>query len=240
MWPRSNCCPKRRTRKNGINASSIPGTHRANRNVRTHSIKTCTLMDRRSNRPCRERAWLNDSEMPSTRRNFSCGDHLRFRWPLDTVQFVGELGGILRIDFREELGWGIRALEKFGFFWRADDQPKRLLIGVVENLAQLVRSDKNGSECRDSQRLSTDAHATGALENKVELLLTDVFVQGVGAFWRKAPEAGGKVFGAGTLKKISVRNFHQVGGTPEEIVWRDQAETCKGFIGEEIRRERDK
>ena len=154
---------------------------------------------------------------------------LGFQRPLDSVQLGGQLRGVLRIDFREEFGRGVRALEKFRFFRRADNQPKRLLIGIVEHLAQRVRSDQNRSEGGDSQGLRTDAHATDALENKVKFLLTNVFVERVGAFGREPPEARGKVFAAGALQEIRVRDAHQVGRTPDEIVWGDQAETCKGF-----------
>lgn len=70
-------------------------------------------------------------------------------WPGGSLQFLWEFGWVLGIDFGEKFGWGFCALEEVEFFGSADDEPEDFLVGIVENLAQLVRADENGAERRD-------------------------------------------------------------------------------------------
>ena len=134
------------------------------------------------------------------------------------MQFLGEFGWVFGVDFGEEFGRGFCALEEFEFFGSADDEPEDFLVGVVEDLAELVWADENGAERGNGQGFVANAHASGALEDDVKLFLTDVFVEGVGAFWRQPPKARGEILRPGALEIIGIRDLHQVGGAPLKIL----------------------
>jgi hypothetical protein len=56
-----------------------------------------------------------------------------------------------------------------------------------------------------------------------------MFVKRVGAFRRQTPEPRAKILAPGAFKIIRVRDFHQIGWTPVEIVRRNQKVTFDRF-----------
>ena len=79
-----------------------------------------------------------------------------------------------------------------------------------------------------------NAQTTRAFEHKIEFLLPDVFVQRARAFRRHPPKPRAEIFTARALQKVRVRNAHQVGWTPEEILRFDQVVTLDGFHDREL------
>src|ERR1017187_2452365 len=93
---------------------------------------------------------------------------------------------------------------------------------VVEHLTQLIRADMHAAMARHGQRLIAHAHPARAFQNEIKLLLPDVLMQRVRAFGWQAPEPRCEIFAPGALQIIRVRNAHQVGQPPMEVVRLDE------------------
>ena len=75
---------------------------------------------------------------------------------------------------------------EFGF-GGANDQPKHLRFGIIEDLAQKLRSDKNTAVPWHRQRLLADTNASDSLDDEIEFLGSDMLVKSIGASRRESP-----------------------------------------------------
>src|SRR6266481_2282190 len=140
-----------------------------------------------------------------------------FRRPSDTAQFRRKLGWV---------GWVekflIQLFARFQFFFgRANDQPKDLRIGIIENLAQQFRPDENTAMFWHRNCLLADPHASDAFDDKIKFLHFGMAMECVGAFGWETPEPRAENLAFGALQKIGIWNFHHVGGPPEKFLWFD-------------------
>jgi hypothetical protein len=119
--------------------------------------------------------------------------------------------------------------QKFRFLRRADDEPERLGVGIVEHLAQLLRTDQHAAVARHGQRLVAHAHSARAFQDEIKLFLADVFVERASAFRRIPPEPRAEILAPGAFQIIRVRNLHQVGRPPMQVVRFDQSVAGDGF-----------
>src|SRR5512132_2756454 len=70
---------------------------------------------------------------------------------------------------------------------RADDQPERVLVAVVEDLSDVLGFHKHGREGLKGQQLIVDTHPADPLQEYVELVLLEVTVPGRCLACMKAP-----------------------------------------------------
>ena len=155
---------------------------------------------------------------------------LLFGWPLDAVQFLGQLLRVRRVDEGQVWSRGGTG-EKLGFLRRSNDKPKNLFVGVIEHLAQLVGPHHDPTVLGHGQCLSTHSHASGSFQNDIEFLRTNVFVQGVGALGGHAPQTRSHVLASSSLQVIRIRDLHEVGGPPEKVFRLDEMVALDGVHG---------
>ena len=130
---------------------------------------------------------------------------LRPRGPLHAGQLLRQL---LRIDWIDE--GQVDSLSGRWFLGCSDDEPEHFGLCVIEDLAQLVRSDQHATMLWHSKCLVAHAHSTCAFNHKIKLLSAYVFVECIGALWRKAPKPCAKQLALSPLEEIGVWNPHDV------------------------------
>ena len=98
---------------------------------------------------------------------------------------------------------------EFGF-GSADDQPKDFRFGIIENLAEELRTNENTAVLWHCKCLLADTNTPNALDDEIELFCPDMFVERVRALRWESPKASAKNLASTPLQKIGVWNLHHV------------------------------
>jgi len=146
---------------------------------------------------------------------------INFWRPLHASQFPWQLLRVNRTNERH-IEVGLRTGQKFHFLRRAHNEPEHIGLSIVEHLTQLVWPNEDPAVLRDSQRLVAHTDSPYCFHDKIEFFRPDMFVERVGALRWQPPKPRSEVLALGSLKKIRVRDFHRVGGTPMEVFRRNQ------------------
>jgi hypothetical protein len=93
---------------------------------------------------------------------------------------------------------------------RTHDEPQRVGVGVVEELAHRLGIHVHGGHCLEREELVAHAHAPRPFEQHIELGLIGMAVSGGGLSGRQAPHPRADRGGAELLGEIGVGHTHLV------------------------------
>ncbi len=106
---------------------------------------------------------------------------------------------------------------------RADDEPELIGVGVVEELTHRVGVNMDCGERIDGEHVLIDAHAAGAFEQDVELVLICVAVAGGGLPGLQPPHPSGEGGRLKLLRQVGVGDAHLIGRAPVGVDGRQDA-----------------
>ncbi len=128
----------------------------------------------------------------------------------------------LGVHVGEPLGRHLERVRRLGR--SADDEPERVCVGVVEDLAQRARLDEQRGERSERETLlallAADPDPARALEHDVQLLLLAVAVPGRRLARSEVPQARPESGRAELLGEIGVEDAELVRRTPEGVAGR--------------------